>query len=316
MHLGNGAVSPECVVLGIGVAGAGLAVAAAGLRRQSPTREQMLTAAGLGALVFAAQAVNVSVWPGISAHLVGGVLLAWTLGPALGSLTMALILALQALLLGDGGLAALGANVLNMALAPAAIVAIARRYSHSAASAGLAALVSVPLAAAMIVAETSLFRPASELAGWSSFAALMVGAHVWIGVLEAGVSIGAVVAMRSINIGSAHRRLALCFASAVLLAVVALPLASNFPDGYEAAAEGGGRAALLSEENAKLARAGQFNAMAAAAQQSLVDGVRTSLGTDERALLAGMALLAALLTVSAAATRAAAKPAIQPPQPR
>ena len=46
------------------------------------------TAAALGAAVFAAQMFNVQVLPFSSAHLIGGVLLAWMLGPAIGLLTM------------------------------------------------------------------------------------------------------------------------------------------------------------------------------------------------------------------------------------
>ena len=40
---------------------------------------------------------------------------------------MALVLTLQAVLLGDGGLSALGANIVNMALLPAALVLVAKR---------------------------------------------------------------------------------------------------------------------------------------------------------------------------------------------
>src|SRR6185295_9062393 len=84
-------------------------------------------AAMLGGFVFAAQMFNVPVLPGISAHLVGGVLLTWMLGPSLGAWTMALILAIQAAALGDGGLASLGANIVNMALLPAGAVYALRR---------------------------------------------------------------------------------------------------------------------------------------------------------------------------------------------
>jgi len=85
MHLGNGAITPECVVLSYGAAAAGLMAGAPAARAAGLTRDKLLLAAGLGSLIFAAQAVNVPVWPGISGHLVGGVLLAALLGPALGA---------------------------------------------------------------------------------------------------------------------------------------------------------------------------------------------------------------------------------------
>ena len=54
---------------------------------------------------------------GTSGHLVGGALLACTLGPAAASVVMTAILAIQALVFQDGGILALGANVMNMAVA-------------------------------------------------------------------------------------------------------------------------------------------------------------------------------------------------------
>src|SRR5262245_37103232 len=122
MHLGNGALTPECAALAFGAAGIGLAAAGADVARElrgcdgAASRQKLILAAGLGTLVFAAQALNVPVLPGVSAHLVGGVLLAWMLGPGRGAWTMALILGLQAAVLGDGGITALGANILNMAI--------------------------------------------------------------------------------------------------------------------------------------------------------------------------------------------------------
>src|SRR6266496_1104539 len=129
MHLGNGAITPECVALTYGAAAAGLTASAVAIRKAGVTGDKLQLAAGLGCLVLAAQAINVPIGPGMSAHLVGGVLLAWMLGPGLGVWTMALVLTAQALLLGDGGIAALGANVLNMAILPAGIVAAAKQLS-------------------------------------------------------------------------------------------------------------------------------------------------------------------------------------------
>ena len=71
----------------------------------------------MGAFVFAAQMINFPVGIGTSAHLLGAALLACTLGPAAASVTMAAILAIQALVFQDGGILALGPNVINMAIA-------------------------------------------------------------------------------------------------------------------------------------------------------------------------------------------------------
>ena len=68
------------------------------------------------AFVFAAQMINFPIVGGTSGHFVGGVLAAVLLGPSAAVIVMAAVLAMQCLLFGDGGLLALGANVLNMAV--------------------------------------------------------------------------------------------------------------------------------------------------------------------------------------------------------
>lgn len=71
----------------------------------------------MGAFIFAAQMINFPVGNGTSGHLVGGALLAMTLGPAAATIVMTAILATQALVFQDGGILALGTNVFNMAIA-------------------------------------------------------------------------------------------------------------------------------------------------------------------------------------------------------
>jgi cobalt/nickel transport system permease protein len=70
----------------------------------------------MGAFVFAAQMLNFPVIGGTSGHLIGGALAAILLGPWAGTLIMACVLIVQCLVFQDGGITALGANVLNMGL--------------------------------------------------------------------------------------------------------------------------------------------------------------------------------------------------------
>lgn len=255
MHLGNGAITPECAALTYSAAAAGLVVGATALR--GVNGEKLLHAAALGCAVFAAQAINVPITGGMSAHLVGGVLLAASLGPGLGVWTMALVLTLQAVLLGDGGLSALGANILNMAVLPAGLVLAARRLpslgaSLEKSSLWLAALsgLAVVLAAGLIVAEAAMFRSASELGEWSAFASRMIGYHLAIGLLEAGATFAIVSIAQSPAVGrrwQASPRLVLGCAAALLLAAILLPISSSLPDGYEAAAQSSGMTWLLDQ---------------------------------------------------------------------
>lgn len=258
MHLGNGAITPECVALTISAASAGLGLCAWSARRETTQLSKLGYAAGLGAFVFAAQAVNVPILPASSAHLVGGVLLAWVLGPAVGGLTMALVLMLQALLLGDGGTLALGANIVNMALIPAGLVAMARRANwlttdklqaapREIAVVSALSAAAVVIAASLIVAEVALFRTGSELAGWTAFAQQMLAVHLLIALGEAAAT--ALLAAALVWLASPARssllRPALAAAVMALIAALAVPLSSELPDGYEHAAEQSGLSSWL-----------------------------------------------------------------------
>lgn len=75
----------------------------------------------MGAFIFAAQMINFPVGVGTSGHLLGGALLAYTLGPSAAVVVMTAILSLQAFIFQDGGILALGANVFNMAIVGVAV---------------------------------------------------------------------------------------------------------------------------------------------------------------------------------------------------
>ena len=70
----------------------------------------------MGAFIFAAQMINFPVGFGTSGHLVGGALLAAVFGPWAAALVLSAILIIQALVFQDGGVLALGPNIINMAI--------------------------------------------------------------------------------------------------------------------------------------------------------------------------------------------------------
>lgn len=155
----------------------------------------------LGAFVFAAQMVNFSIpGTGSSGHLGGGLLLAVLLGPHLGFITIAAILALQAFLFADGGILALGCNIFNMGFF-AAFIALplvflplrgnnpSRKRTIMAAVA--ASLVTLTLGAGAVVVETAS-SGITQLPVWV-FAGLMIPIHLAIGVVE-GLVTGVVIA--------------------------------------------------------------------------------------------------------------------------
>jgi cobalt/nickel transport system permease protein len=66
------------------------------------------------AFIFAAQMLNFPVAGGTSGHFLGAMLAATLLGPYAAAVVMTVVLLVQALGMADGGITALGANVLNM----------------------------------------------------------------------------------------------------------------------------------------------------------------------------------------------------------
>ena len=118
MHTPDGFLHPWMAGAFLLLAGAVLAVAAM-RARDSLTEYRIQLFAVVAAAVFAGQMLNWPIPGGTSAHFVGGAFAAIVLGPHLGALAVALVVAVQALVFGDGGALALGANIWNMAIVQA-----------------------------------------------------------------------------------------------------------------------------------------------------------------------------------------------------
>jgi cobalt/nickel transport system permease protein len=115
MHIPDAVLDPGMAVATGVLGAAGLAVCLRGVDRQPRDRATPLMGM-MAAFLFAAQMVNFPVGPGVSGHLLGGVLASVMLGPWAGAVVVAAVLIVQCFLFGDGGLTALGANFLNMGI--------------------------------------------------------------------------------------------------------------------------------------------------------------------------------------------------------
>lgn len=192
--------------IGTGVAAA-IAVAAAlrGARREFD--EAVAPIAGLVAVfVFAGQMFNFPVGAGTSGHLLGGALAAVLVGPWLATLAITVVLVIQATAFADGGLTALGTNVLLMAVVGVwsgwfVFKGVRALMPPTRASVGIAAgvagFVSVPVAAAAFVGLYAIGGQAPLPLG--SVLAAMLGWHALIGVGEGIITalvVSAVVATR------------------------------------------------------------------------------------------------------------------------
>jgi cobalt/nickel transport system permease protein len=111
MHIPDGFLTPYVIVPAFIVTIVFLIIS---FRKIKITDQQVPMMGLLTALFFAAMMMNYPIIGGTTAHLLGGPAIGLTLGPFAGCISITIILVLQALLFGDGGLTALGANVLNM----------------------------------------------------------------------------------------------------------------------------------------------------------------------------------------------------------
>ena len=241
------------------------------LRRAGATlRDKQVPLAGLAAaFVFAAQMFNFPVAAGTTGHLLGGALVAVLLGPTVGAVVVSIVVVVQALAFADGGLTALGYNVLNMAVVTsfggwALYLGFRRLMPRSAAgvtaAAGLAAAGSVVLSSMAFSIEW-LFGATAPVPFDTVFGA-MVGVHLLIGVGEGvitAIAVAAVLAARpDLVLGARHlspeelgdrqpvsaRTFVIAGVLVILVvATVVSQFAADAPDGLESVAEDTGIAA-------------------------------------------------------------------------
>jgi cobalt/nickel transport system permease protein len=205
MHVPDGFLDvPTSVATGVVAAGA-VVVALRQVKRE--IGEAAAPMAGLvAAFVFAVQMLNFPVGVGTSGHLMGGALAAVLVGPWTALVCLAVVLSVQALLFADGGLSALGTNVLLIGVVTVLVgwlvargvaAVLPRRPASAVPAAALGALVSVPAAALVFVGLYAVGGATDlDLARLTQF---MLGWHLVIGVGEAvitGLTVAAVVVTR------------------------------------------------------------------------------------------------------------------------
>ena len=196
MHMAN-------ELLSLPVAGGTLAIAGGVLglicrkAKQVITSEKLALMGILGAFVFAAQMVNfrLPAMPGTSGHMVGAVLLAIILGPHAAAIVMSSVIIVQCLIFQDGGLLALGCNIINMAIVPTYVgyylyrIVTAKQFSNLRTYIGvmLACLIGIEMGAVLVPIETSL--SGVLMVPCSTFLATMIGVHFLVGLVESLITV-------------------------------------------------------------------------------------------------------------------------------
>jgi cobalt/nickel transport system permease protein len=307
MHLPDGFLSTPVAVACATLAVAG--VGAAGSRSRALLGSRAVPQMGVtAAFIFAAQMINFPVAGGTSGHLVGGTLAAVLLGPSAAVVAMTAVLVMQCFVFGDGGLLALGANVLNMGVlhpivgfavyrvligraAPGTPTSRARSARPPSAarrigSLAFASWVATVVASAACAGELALSRVAAPGVVFSA----MVAIHIAIGLGEAVIAalvLAAVLRLRPEVLQRSGPRpsagsgsiAVLGLATSLGLALFLSPFACKWPDGLERLAQNVG----LEPRQAQLT--------SAPLRDYLIPGVKSSLLATSLAAAAGTLLV-------------------------
>jgi cobalt/nickel transport system permease protein len=199
MHVSDALVSP--VVAGVAILVVAPLLSVAGNKLSKNKREDIIPLMGvLGAFVFTIQLINIAIpGTGSSGHVIGGVLLAAFLGPWAAFIVLSTVLIIQSLFFGDGGLLALGCNILNMAAMTCLVAyplifkpmvkqgaSVERIFVASVAT----SIVGLELGAVLVSFETYLSGVVSL--PLSTFLMYMLPIHLVIGVID-GLATGAIL---------------------------------------------------------------------------------------------------------------------------
>jgi cobalt/nickel transport system permease protein len=201
VHIPDGLINDPRVWLTADVVAAG-AVGYAVHRESKVIRPEEVPLMGvMAAFIFAGQMFNVPVGGGVSGHLLGALLAAALLGPWRATIVMAVVITVQCLLHADGGGTALGLNIINMGLAGTVVGWLISRACRAIAPGRAGLLVggavggwfSVVLGACLVGAQIVLSGH-PDLTGAVKALVLL---HLPIGLLEAGLTVGALAVVCS-----------------------------------------------------------------------------------------------------------------------
>lgn len=198
MHFPDGYVNLPVSVAGAAVAATGVTMAAR--RAAIAVRDRISTLpAVVSAYLLVAQLLVVPVGFGTSAHLIGTGLATVLVGPAVAIVCVATVVVLQALVFADGGVTAIGLNVINDGLVPALVTAagvrlvwplVARSRERFAAVAGISAALGAlagGFAAAMV-----LVLGGTDVVSHATIVTALGGAHVVVAGVEAVLTVAIV----------------------------------------------------------------------------------------------------------------------------
>jgi cobalt/nickel transport system permease protein len=192
MHIPDGFISAPVATAGCVVAAGCIAYAVKATNKKMGEKEIPLMGV-LAAFIFAAQMLNFPIAGGTSGHLIGAALAAILLGPWAGVLIMTCVLVVQCLIFQDGGLFALGANIVNMGIIAGFVGCYVYRGGaflfgghkrRILVSGGIAAWLSVVMASVACAFELAI----SGTVPLGVALPAMAGVHALIGIVEGAIT--------------------------------------------------------------------------------------------------------------------------------
>ncbi len=274
MHIPDGFVSGPINAVAAVASVAALAYSLRKVKREFKDKDFAVPLmAVMAAFVFAAQMLNFPIGGGTSGHFLGAVVVATLLGPWSACIALAVVLVIQGLLFADGGISALGTNILNMGIVGGIVTYPVMRCLRAILPAGRGGYLASVAATSWfsIVLASSVCALELALSGTSPLGIAlpaMAGTHALIGIGEALITtavLSAVAIARpdiipdwanlkvsegaTSTLQKATRGLTMAgLASAVALALFVSPFASGYPDGLEKVAEDKGFLETASED--------------------------------------------------------------------
>ena len=209
----------------------------------------------MSALIFVLQMINFPVAAGTSGHLLGGALAVIVLGPRLGLICLSVVVIIQSLLFADGGLSALGINVLNMAIVTSATSWFIVKYWIKFIGKNKTSIVTVSVLAGIlsVVFSSIAFTIQYAIGGTISIPVgtvliAMVSTHLIIGLGEGIITALIITLLMRVrpDLVYAYDRsdenttkvsFYGLFIILILLLSLVTPFASSSPDGLESVAE-------------------------------------------------------------------------------
>ena len=209
----------------------------------------------MSALIFVLQMINFPIAAGTSGHLLGGALAVIVLGPRLGLICLSVVVIIQSLLFADGGLSALGVNVLNMAIVTCATAWVIVKYWLKFIGKNKTSIIAASVVSGIITVVFSSIAFTLEYAiggtisiPVSSVLVAMMSTHFLIGIGEGIITaliVGLLVRVRPDLVYAYDRNdsnttnvsLYGLFIVLILLLTLITPFASSSPDGLESVAE-------------------------------------------------------------------------------